>query len=208
MPWQPPRATAIGGERDLPVRRSEVGVVRRDDDVAGIHQREPESGNGAVNAPDHRMRHSMDAFDGGVQAIDHVAKAVATLGRRFFQTRREAADVAARHEMFTGAFDDHHAQRIVGSNIRNPPDQRVDHRKIERIERVGPVERQRRDSSVANAKHGVVHPGFVGQFARARTNAIDATTRRHLLLRPDAASFASRFQILASFFTHALAVAT
>ena len=48
-------------------------------------------------------------------------------------------------------------QGVVRRHRGRMRDERVDHRGIERVERVRPIERQRRDGTVAGEQYGVVH---------------------------------------------------
>ena len=88
MPRQRPRAAAVRRERDVAVRRREIGVVGGDDEVAGVHQRQAEAGDGAVDAADDRMRHPVQVLDGDVQAARSCAGSGAALGRRHARARR------------------------------------------------------------------------------------------------------------------------
>jgi hypothetical protein len=103
------------------------------------------------------MRHSVQALDCRVQPLDHSPEPIAPRCRRLVEMCRESTDVAARHEVLAGALHDDDTQRVVGGELRRARDQRVDHRVVERVERAGPIERQRRDGPVASEQDGVVH---------------------------------------------------
>jgi hypothetical protein len=141
----------------MPIRGREIGVVGRDHEVAGVHQRQAEAGHRALHAPDDRVRHPVQMLDRRVQATDCLPEAIAADGRGFGQALGERPDVAAGHEMPAGPAQHDDAQAVVGGDARRVSDERIDHRGIERVERVGPIERQRRDRTVACQQYGVVH---------------------------------------------------
>jgi hypothetical protein len=82
--------------------------------------------------------------------------------------RGEVADVAARHEVLACSLDDDNTQRVIGGKFRGVRNEGVDHRGIERVERVRSVERQRRDGPVAGKQHGVVHRASLGESRAIR----------------------------------------
>ncbi len=61
----------------------------------------------------------------------------------------ERAQIAAGHEVAARAAQHDDAQRGIGRDVGGGVDQRVHQREVERVERVGPVERQRRDGAIA-----------------------------------------------------------
>ena len=110
---QRPRAAAVRRQRDLAVGGREIGVVGGDDEIAGVHQRQAEAGDGAVHARDDRMRHPVQmsrsprAGARSMRAKSCAARSPA--GRA--SARGERADVAAGHEVPAGAAQDDDAQR-------------------------------------------------------------------------------------------------
>ena len=79
---QRPRSTAVRRECDVSIGRCEVGVVGGDDQIAGIHERQPESRDGPMDLADHRMRHAVKVLDSRMQPTDHTLEARIALSRR------------------------------------------------------------------------------------------------------------------------------
>ena len=125
---QRPRSTAVRRERDLPVRGREIGVVGGNDKIAGVHQRQAEPGDSAVDAADDRMRHAVQMLDRRMQASDHAREAFAARGRRFAEPRGERPDVAAGHEVPPRAAQHDDAQAVVAGDRRRVRDEGLDHR--------------------------------------------------------------------------------
>ena len=117
------------------------------------------------------MRHAVQVLDRRVQAFDHAQEAFAALAPAARRAR------AANVRMSPPAMKCRPAPRstttrsaVVAGDRRRVRDQRVDHRGVERVERVRAIERQRRDGAVAGEQDGIVH----GQSAG------DAGTRRRM----------------------------
>ena len=69
----------------------------------------------------------------------------------------ERPDVAAGHEVLARAADHDDAQSVVGSDVRSGVDQRIHERRVERVERLGTIERKRRDAAFARDEEGGRH---------------------------------------------------
>ena len=61
--------------------------------------------------------------------------------------------------MRSRAAEHDHAQAGVGGTLGGARDERIDHREIERVERVRTIQRQRRDGSLAGSSRTV---SFIG----------------------------------------------
>jgi hypothetical protein len=92
-----------------------------------------------------------------MQTTDQRAEAPLPLRGRQVDLRREMADVAAGHEVPAGTAHDDAADRRVHGERGGLLHQRIHHRRIEGIERIGTIERQRRDRSVAVDEKGRAH---------------------------------------------------
>jgi hypothetical protein len=65
--------------------------------------------------------------------------------------------IASGHEVLSCAAQDDDPQRVVGGDFRRARDERVDHREVERIENLRPVERKRRNDAIALQEDGLAH---------------------------------------------------
>ncbi len=96
------------------------------------------------------MRHPLERLDRRVEARDHPAEIRGALRGRLGELAGERPQVAARHEVLAGAADDDDVQAVVGGDIGGGVDQRVHQREIERVQRLGSIERERGDRAVAD----------------------------------------------------------
>ena len=163
---QRPGAAAVGCRRDVAVRGREIGVVGGDREVAGAQQRQAEAGDGAARLRDGDRRHPVQMLDRGMQALDHRLELRAPRLGRVIESGGEAAQIAACHEVPARAAHDDDPQRRVCGQRGGSLDQRVHHREIERVERFGAIERQRRDRAVALDQDGIGHRGPRGNGRR------------------------------------------
>ena len=118
-------AAAVRGERNGTIRGRKVGVVRGDDEVAGVHEGEPESRHGALHLADHGVGHAVERFDSGMQAGDHALEATSAIGGFAVEHAGKRPDVAACHEVLACPADHDDAQCVVGRDVRGCVDQRI-----------------------------------------------------------------------------------
>ena len=135
------RAARVGDEADVDERRHEDGRVRGDADVARARERHPRAGGGAVDGRDDRLLERADREDVRViaraQAVADVARRLAELGQVL-----PDAEAAAR------AGDDDGAH-VRAAGLLERRAERLVHRRVERVEDVRPIERDREDGAVA-----------------------------------------------------------
>src|SRR6185503_20727476 len=108
-------------------------------DVRGERHREAEADGRPVDGGDHRLLHLEDPQRDEAPAIVVVLRclrAARTAGER----RATAAEVGARAERPTGAGDDHRAHAVVAVRRIEGLDQLADHRGVDGVEPVGPVQ--------------------------------------------------------------------
>ena len=103
------------------------------------------------------MGHALQLLDRGVQPPDHAREALLALSGRKLELFGEIPDVTAGHEMSACAPDDDATQTRVGRQRSGVRDQRIHHRRIERVERGRTIERQRGDEAIAGKQDGTGH---------------------------------------------------
>ena len=127
-----------------------------------------------MHARKHRVRHALQLLDRGVQSADQQREAVLSLIGRKLELLGEVTDVAARHEVLACTLDDDATQALIRGQRGGVRHERVHHRRIKRVERVGTIERQRGDETVAGKQDGAGHGDAMRRRAaptRANTGA-------------------------------------
>src|ERR1700730_14073590 len=121
------RHAAIRSQAEVTIRRREITRLRGNRKIASAHQRKAEARHRTMYAGEHRVRHPLQVFDGRMHMLDHPRELVPTIGRRARKLVTEGANIAASHEMPTGALDDYATQAVVGGERRAMCNQGVDH---------------------------------------------------------------------------------
>ena len=140
----------------------ELGLVRRDADVAADREVHAVAGRGAVERADRRLVHG----------VEHGRRRVAQVEARRHRVRI-AADALARHQVLeieagaealarAGQHDDAHLR--VGLGVHQRLRERVEHRDGDRVQTLRAVQRDRRDRAV----DGVEQVGHAGYLRPAR----------------------------------------
>src|SRR5213596_3763646 len=144
-PREEVRGRPVGGRRDLRVRHREARRLGRDHEVAGEREREPAAGGHAVDRHDHGLVAPGEARHGPVQ-----------VGRELLDERADPREVVGeilhvtpRAERLARAGDDHAAHARVVVDVERGVEKLPPERQVERVERVGPVERDRSDPVTA-----------------------------------------------------------
>ena len=136
-----PRAAGVRDEADVDERRHEARAVGGDAHVARERQGHAGARGGAVDGRDHGLLERPDREHVAVvvlpQILGHVAR-----------TARELLQVLADAEAATGAGDHHRAYRRILGVTQCGLDPTM-HRTVQRVQHVGPIERDRQDRSRA-----------------------------------------------------------
>ena len=151
------------------VGEREETVLGGDGEIGGHQQAHAEAGAGAMHRGDHRLSQAAQAQDDGMHAVDETLEARAPLGRRQARELGEELDVAAGQEAVAGASHDDDAQRRIGFDAVEGVRETVDHVTVEGVQDLGPIERERRDGTLAGQEHGVVHGGLSHRDRRCRS---------------------------------------
>jgi hypothetical protein len=127
------------------VRVGEPGAFGRDQEIAVERDLEATGNGDAVDRADERLgvrrERAAERQPAVVAPLPHVGEAFALLhlpGAEFLQ-------VDARAERRVGAGEDHHVDGVVGVALLDRGRQRLAHRAVERVARLGPVQRNDRD---------------------------------------------------------------
>ena len=98
--------------------------------------------------------------------MDQALEIAAPGAVRLVQETGEHLDVAAGHEVLAGAAQHHGANRVVLLAARQAGGKRFGQGRIEGVEGIRPVERQRRDAVLDVEQYPIVdvsgHGGFLG----------------------------------------------
>ena len=140
-PRQRPARAAVGREADRGVGHREARRLGREHDVGGDREAHPAAGRRAAHGADHRRVERGQRLDPGMELL---------ASRRRRRARRRPASrmqlqVAADAEVLARAGEDHGAD--VARRAGPPPRRAsaVASSQVERVARLGPVERDRRD---------------------------------------------------------------
>ena len=128
----------VGHQPDAVEGGHEAGLLGRDDDVGGERQAHSGPGGDAVDRGDDRLRQVADRLDQRVVLGGQHGPEVALLG--------SAAQVGAGAEAAAGAGDHDSARRLVARGDLERGQQLFAELAVERVERLGPVEREGRDA--------------------------------------------------------------
>ncbi len=167
---------AIGAGTEMTIRQGEDGILGGDGEVTGQHQTHADPGDGAVYPGDDRHGQPPHGDNGGMDAMDEALEIDPLLGRRQVHDVLEAADVAARHEAGAGASQHDDA------DLRSAPDpldgggEPVHHRRIESVQHLWTVQRDRRDRALDPQQHRVFHGGLL-----SHAHCVPECRRRHPL---------------------------
>ena len=130
------------------LRQREPRVLGRDADVAGERHLEPAAEAEAMDRGDDRLAHPLERGD---PVVVHALAAI--LAERC--DGRELLDVGAGAKpALAGAAQQDGAHRRVTLRLAQPGRQLLAHRAVDRVHRVGAVERQHRDLAARFGAHG------------------------------------------------------
>ena len=145
QPVYEPRPAGVGNEPDPDEPRNEGRRVGGDPDVARTGEREPRTGDGAVDRGDDRLFERADRPNVRVvRPLERLADAAGQLG--------ELLQILTRAEAAAGAGDDDCAHLRVGCFLECSSESAVK-RTVERVEDLGPVEPDREHCSSSVGKH-------------------------------------------------------
>ena len=140
QPWQEPRRAAVGHQPDPPEREHEARPLRRDAQVAGERERRPGPGRDAVDRADDRLGQRAHRPDDRVVALADLDRERGRVGFEPF------LEVLAGTERPAGAGQHDRPHGPVPPDRPERGEQLGLHRDRQRVERLGPIERDGRDA--------------------------------------------------------------
>ena len=171
QPVDEPRAAGVGDEADADEAGDERGGVARDPEVAGGCEREPGAGAGAVDGGDDGLleRRGSGGCSGGRSARAGRGSSPATSWNSFRswpeQKPRPAPVITTARTSGVARLLERGAQgRVQG--------------RVEGVEHLRPVERDRQDGAVARGEHFAHGASLKGQAKSARTRPIASGASR------------------------------
>ena len=137
---QPLSAARVRDDAEAQLGQEQLGMVGRDDQVAGEHQLEAAAGGQPVDGRDHRFVEVEHLGQAGEAARAEVGRGVLLAGGRRLEVP------AGREEALTGAGQDRHAQVVVVTQPREGIVELDARRAVDRV-RLRPVEHDLEDAA-------------------------------------------------------------
>ena len=151
------RRAAIRRHADLGIGRRELGFLRGDAEIGDEGEAHAGAGGRAVHAGQRDLRHAPDDLDEGVIVLQQLADD--RRHRAGFGRGTDRLQIAAGREGAAFAFEDHDPDVVGALDVGRELFELLRDRKVDRIERGGPVERDGRDRAVDPQQGGIIGLG-------------------------------------------------
>ncbi len=154
-PRQIPAATDVGEQADPGFGHREARMFGRDAIFGRLRNADPAAHRNTVHEGGDRLGVSEEQMVEAIFGVEELARLHPILGAAF----GEHADVAAGAEAAPLAMvDDHRLDRVVALPFEQRVDHRFAHRQVERVDRLGTVERKASDGAVGRNQDTMRRP--------------------------------------------------